>query len=234
MNIDAIFRNEDNRELLRGIYPIIDISPETDIHSILDWSVGLPDAGIKLVQVRAKRFTDDVLPGILDEVIGNLTAAELTVVLNDYIELVGITAARGIHLGLDDFPIFEARAMLGPDAIIGATCRNYAEALLAAGQGASYVAAGSIYKSPAKPGAPVIGIDGLKEIVAHIDAEAPPRPGWGQRDNVPVCAIGGINRENLDEVHDAGASMVAVISAVTASENPAEAAQELVEEWQNL
>ena len=234
MNIDAIFRNETNRKLLGGIYPIIDINPQSDIRAILDWAGHLPDAGINIVQVRAKRFSDDVLAGILDEVIGELSGSGLTIVLNDYVELAGITGSHGVHLGIDDFPVFEARAILGPDAIVGATCRNFADALLAAGQGASYIAAGSIFQSPTKPGAPIIGIDGLTEIVSHLDSEAPPRPGWGQRDNVPVCAIGGINKENLKEVHNAGASMVAVISAITDSDNPLESAKTIVDEWKKL
>ena len=234
MNIDAVHRNERNRKILRGIYPIINIFPETDIDALLDWSVGLPEAGIKLVQVRAKRFDDQVLPGVLDEVVGHLAGAGLAVVLNDYVELAGITGANGLHLGLDDFPIFEARAILGPDAIIGATCRNHAEALLAIGQGATYVAAGCIFKSSTKTGIPLIGLEGLGEIVEHIDSEAPSRPGWGRKDNVPVCAIGGINLGNLKDVYDAGASMAAVISAIQDAEDPLAAAKELVDEWNRL
>jgi len=233
----TIFRIQDEpdiQDVLRGIYPILSIDPETDIESMLDWAMKLPPAGIKLVQVRLKRFAVDSIAGLLDELVNDLRSVGLTVILNDYVELVNVTGADGVHIGIDDFPIFEARALLGQKAIIGATVRNHADALLATGQGASYVAAGSIYKSPTKSGIPIIGIDGLKEIMEHIDRESMPRMGWGRFDHVPVCAIGGINVDNIDQVYDAGASMVAVISAIQSADDPVSAAHELVSAWDKL
>ena len=83
--------------LLRGVYPIIDISPETSLEPMLDWALRLHDAGIRLVQVRAKRFSEIALTGILDDVVGTLKGSGLAVVVNDYIELVGIIGADGVH-----------------------------------------------------------------------------------------------------------------------------------------
>ncbi len=232
MTIFQIRHDPRQQDVLRGIYPIINIDPETDIDHTLDWATRLPDAGIKIVQVRAKRFDETVLGGLLDNVINDLRGAGLTVILNDYVELAGITGADGVHLGLDDFPIFEARALLGQKAIIGATVRNFSDALQAAGQGATYIAAGSIFESPTKTGIPVIGLDGLKEIGRHIEEESMPRTGWGRFDHIPICAIGGIDKENLKDVIDAGASMAAVIGAIQNAENPVEASSELKTTWE--
>lgn len=234
MNIDRVHQNQENRKVIRGIYPIINFTPLTDPEKVLDWALKLPEAGIKIVQVRAKRYPSEALMGLLDEIVSNLRGAGLTVILNDYIELVGPTGADGLHLGLDDYPVVEARAILGMDSIIGVTCRSFSDALQAIGQGATYIAAGSIYESKTKTGVPIIGTSGLAEIIEHIDSEAPIREGWGRKNNVPVCAIGGVTNENLKEVHKAGASMVAVISAIQDADDPVFAAKQMVNSWTEL
>ena len=224
----------ETRDVLRGIYPILNIAPETDIDALLDWALCLPEVGIKLVQVRAKRFPEEELPALLDDITSHLKGSGLAVILNDYIELVRITGADGVHIGLDDFPVFEARAMLGQKTIIGTTCRNHAEALLATGQGSSYVAVGSIFASPTKSDVPIAGLEGLRQVIEHIERESVPRKGWGRFGHVPICAIGGITKENLGDVYSAGASMAAVISAIQDAADPIKAAGELVEEWGRL
>ena len=102
---------------------------------------------------------------------------------------------------------------------------------MAIGQGATYIAAGSIYESSTKPGLPVIGAWGLREIVEHIKEEGPPRLGWNQYDRTPVCAIGGITKEKLRDVKSAGADMVAIVGAIWNAPDVFEAARGLVEEW---
>jgi thiamine-phosphate pyrophosphorylase len=234
MNFNPLMHDSETRNALRGIYPILNVTPRTEIEELLGWALNLPDAGIRMIQIRAKMFPDDVLPGVLDELVGNLRGAGLMVVLNDFVELVGITGAEGVHVGIEDYPVFNARQMLGPRAIVGATCRNFTEALMVIGQGATYVALGSIYESPTKKGPPVIGLDGLKQAVDEIKKEGPPRPGWGRFDSTPVVAIGGITLERLREVHDSGASMAAVIGAIQDADAPVEAARALVDEWNRL
>jgi len=234
MTIYKIVDDPEGSKVLKGIYPILNIKPETDVQALLDWAVNLPDAGIKIVQVRAKRIEKDALPRLMDELVSHLKGAGLSVVINDYVELVKLTGADGVHVGYEDFPVFEARGILGQKAIVGASSRNFSEALHASGQGASYVAAGSIYESPTKGGIPVVGVGALKEINEHINSEAMPRPGWGRFDHIPVCAIGGITKENMKEIYDNGASMAAVIGAVQDAADPVKAARELVVMWDSF
>jgi thiamine-phosphate pyrophosphorylase len=217
-------------KLLRGIYPVLNVTPETDADALLDWAVQLPDAGIRLVQVRAKQFPDETLPTVLDNITSMLRGAGLAVILNDYVELVGITGADGVHLGVNDFPVPDARKILGPGAIIGATCRNPEQALTAVGQGASYVAAGSIFESKTKGGLPVMGIGGLKEIASRLSDPGVVRTGQ----TLPVCAIGGITVERLRDVHAAGASMAAMVDAIQGADDPVAAAFDLTREWDRL
>lgn len=208
---------------LRGIYPILNVTPESDPHAVVDLGMSLVDAGIRLVQVRPKRIPEDTLLTLLDDIVNMLRGAGLTVILNDYVELVRIVGADGVHLGLEDFPVQDARRVLGRGAIIGATCRNPEQAVAAAVQGASYVAAGSVYQSSTKSGVPIVGLEGLRAVASVLA----PR-------GIPVCAIGGITRGRLKEVHAAGAQMVAVVDAIQNANDPVEAAKDLVEEWEHL
>ncbi len=107
----------------------------------------------------------------------------------------------GVHLGADDLPVALARRLLGPDAIIGATCRNAADARRAEADGASYLGVGPVYTTMTKVGLPdPIGLPGLADVCAET--------------RLPVIAISGITLARVPEVLDAGAHGVAVVAAV--------------------
>jgi thiamine-phosphate pyrophosphorylase len=207
---------------LFGIYPILDVKPGADIEELLNWALQLADVGVRIVQVRAKGIDEAALPMLLDDLTSMLRGSGLAVIINDYVELVGITGADGVHLGMEDYPVRDARKMLGSKAIVGATCRTAEQAMMAIGQGASYVAAGSVFSSKTKSGPPIIGIDGLSKVVSGVKDTS---------SNVPVCAIGGITLENINEVKASGAFLVAVIDAVQGTDDPVRAAEELVRMW---
>src|SRR5690606_18464354 len=115
-----------------------------------------------------------------------------------------------------DFPVAEARRILPTEYIIGATAANVSEAERAWRDGATYIGFGPVYftMSKANPSA-VTGVDGLARVCAAIP--------------IPVIAIAGITAERVDEVMDAGAHGIAVMSAVTNAEDPAEATREIRE-----
>jgi thiamine-phosphate pyrophosphorylase len=122
----------------------------------------------------------------------------IPLLIDDDIELALATGADGVHLGQSDTPLQVARARLGPDAIIGATCHDSLElAAIAAASGASYLAFGAMYPSPTKPDAP-------SAQLATLTA--------ARRFGLPVVAIGGIRSDNAAPVIAAGADNVAVIS----------------------
>jgi thiamine-phosphate pyrophosphorylase len=212
----------DTDNSLYGIYPILDVKPDTDIDALLDWAVQLADVGVRIVQVRAKGIDEAALPMLLDDLTNMLRGSGLAVIINDYVELVGITGADGVHLGMEDFPVHDARKTLGSKAIVGATCRTAEQAILAIHQGASYVAAGSVYSSKTKSGPPIIGVDGLSRVVSGIREAG---------SSVPVCAIGGITLERISEVRVSGSAMAAFIDAVQGADDPVKAAEELVTMW---
>lgn len=160
--------------------------------------------GARLVQYRDKsedwhRRFDEALR------LSGLCAAHGAVLLiNDDARLARAVAAHGVHLGRDDMDAREARRILGPHGIIGVSCYDgMARAREAAAADADYIAFGSVFASPTKPDAVRAPLDLIAQANAELD--------------LPVCAIGGITRENIAAVARAGAAMAAVVSAVFAA-----------------
>ena len=121
-------------------------------------------------------------------------------IINDDIDLAARVGAAGVHLGRDDAAIPAARAELGLEGIIGASCYNQLDlAQSAATAGASYLAFGSMFSSASKPQAVHCPLQTLTAA---------------QKFGLPLVAIGGITMENGAALVTAGASYLAVIGAV--------------------
>ncbi len=134
-------------------------------------------------------------------------------VVNDDPDLARACNADGVHVGQDDMPAAEARAALGPDAIVGLSTHSEEQIAAAAEQPVDYVSVGPIWETPTKEGRPAVGLD----LIRHATASAPH----------PFFAIGGIDASNAAEVIDAGARRICVVRAIRDAENPAVAAEEL-------
>ncbi|MFB6293091.1 MAG: thiamine phosphate synthase [Halonotius sp.] len=177
------------------------------------------DGGVDAVQLREKgRPLDEryELGGRLRELTSD---AGVDLIVNDRIDLAHAVGADGVHLGQSDLPVSTAREILGPEATVGASVSTVSEARLAAISGADYLGVGAIYGTDSKPDAETandgLGVDALAKIVDSV--------------TIPVVAIGGITPENASGPIQAGASAVAVISAITAADDPEAAASELRE-----
>lgn len=135
-------------------------------------------------------------------------------VVNDRVDVALAIDADGVHVGQDDMPPEMARRLIGPDKILGVSAETPEQAIRAAAGGADYVGASAVFATPTKPdtGEP-IGLQGVAAI-ARVST-------------VPVVAIGGINAGNAAEVMRAGASGIAVISAIVSADNVETAAREL-------
>ena len=133
---------------------------------------------------------------------------------NDRVDIAMASGADGVHLGQSDIPVEDARRMMGDDAIIGVSVHTVEQAREAIDGGADYLGVGSIFTTATKADAvQAIGLDVVFQITQEFD--------------VPVVAIGGINRGNIQDVIRAGADSAAVVSAVVAQDDPAAAAHEL-------
>ena len=136
-------------------------------------------------------------------------------IINDRVDIALAMHADGVHLGQLDLPASAARALLGPDPLIGVSVSTPEEAVRAAEDRASYIGVGHIFPtfSKDKPSKP-LGTSALRTIANAASG-------------LPVIAIGGIDLDNAGEVIRAGATGIAVISAVSGSEDPVSATRDL-------
>ncbi|MEZ5145470.1 MAG: thiamine phosphate synthase [Acidimicrobiales bacterium] len=174
-------------------------------------------AGVRWLQVRQKAGSDRRRLAVVAELVHRSHGTGGTCVVNDRADLAFAAGADGVHLGLDDLPVADARRLLGPDAVIGATCRDADDARRAQDAGASYLGVGPAYRSRTKTtGLPdPVGPAGIAAVAAAV--------------RLPVIAISGITLDRVPELLDAGAHGVAVVAAVYGAERPGDAAAALLE-----
>lgn len=194
---------------ISGLYAI---SPQcADTAVLLDQVRLALEGGAQLVQYRDK--SNDV--ALRFEQASELRALcrefGVALIVNDDLRLASLMDADGVHLGREDGSLREARLILGPGKIVGVSCYNDLQLAIAAQQGgADYVAFGSFFASPTKPGAVSAPFDLLRQARHEL--------------SVPLVAIGGITRANASLLVAAGADALAVISAVFGSPDIRDAA----------
>lgn len=136
-------------------------------------------------------------------------------IINDDISLALEVGADGVHIGQDDGDVSAVRRKIGPAMLLGVSTHNVAEALAAAEAGADYIGIGPVYSTKTKLDTqPVIGPEMIRQVATLL-------PG------LPMVGIGGISERKIGTVIQAGASGVAVISAIAGQEDPSEAARRL-------
>ena len=202
------------RDRLRGLYAI---TPDVDDAQALAAKVRQAlEGGAKLVQYRNKtaRHAERVVQAraLLDL----CHRFGVPMIINDRVELALEVGADGVHLGQDELDIARARAVLGANSLIGASCYDSLErALEAARAGADYVAFGSVFPSTTKPVAVRASLGLLAAAKRQIE--------------LPIAAIGGITSRNAALVIDAGADLIAVISDLFHSDDISARAQALAQ-----
>jgi thiamine-phosphate pyrophosphorylase len=160
------------------------------------------DAGdVASLQLRLKDAGEDEIRKAADLLMPVSRASDVAFILNDRPDLAKSLGCDGVHVGRDDMPYAEARAIVGGDAIIGVTCHDSRHlAMEAAEAGADYVAFGAFFPTS------------TKEAKTRADVEV--LRWWSELMVVPCVAIGGITVENAGELVEAGADFVAVSSGV--------------------
>lgn len=176
--------------------------------------------GVDLIQLRDKRASDDRL---LEAASIFRSAADrhgAPFLLNDRPDLVAPCGAHGVHVGQDDMPVAEARALAGSGAIVGLSSHGPAQldaAEISSGSARpDYLSVGPVWATPTKPGRPAAGLDYVRYAAG--------------RASIPWFAIGGIDAENVGEVRAAGAERAVVVRAIAAAADPRMAARSLATE----
>jgi len=164
------------------------------------------DAGATIIQYRDKDASTRLMADTASEMRDALAGTGVPLVVNDRIDVALAAGIDGVHLGRDDMEPDTARRLLGPAAIIGVTVKNAQDAANAIAAPVDYACIGGVYETLSKknPDAPV-GIEGFSVLRAAIRNARP---------DMPVGAIAGIDFERAGEVVRAGASGVAIISAI--------------------
>lgn len=166
--------------------------------------------GIDVVQLREKDTTARSRYQLGTAVREQTAAAGLPLLVNDRVDIAQAIDADGVHLGDSDLPIGVAREILGADAIVGRSASTVAAAKNAEATGADYLGVGAVYATGSKDDIDdeeyEIGPERVTEIVQAV--------------SIPVIGIGGITPENARDVVGAGADGVAVISTITAADEP--------------
>ncbi len=174
---------------------------------------GLIEAGVDVLQLRDKRLGDREL---IDRArrLRRLTQGTSTrLIVNDRPDLAALTQADGVHVGQDELSVKDARSIIGPAALIGVSTHSIEQARQAVLDGASYIGVGPTFPSGTKQFERFSGVELLRAVAAEI--------------RLPAFAIGGITRENLDQVKSAGFKRVAISGAITEAEDPVQAAREI-------
>ncbi|MFR2821652.1 MAG: thiamine phosphate synthase [Thomasclavelia sp.] len=167
------------------------------------------EGGVTFLQLREKNLDTD---SFFKEAI---TIKELCkkynvpFIINDNVEIALKSNADGIHVGQDDMNAKAVRKLIGNDKILGISVQTVEQALLAQEQGANYLGVGSIFTTTSKDDAKNVSINTLKEICNAV--------------NIPVVAIGGIDKDNIKQLSKTGINGIAVISAIYANKNIKEA-----------
>lgn len=171
-------------------------------------------AGVSLVQYRRKQGADALRLEEARQLSELCQAHQALLVINDRIDLALLVDADGVHLGQDDLPLAEARQLMGPDKLIGRSTHKISQLDKAQEDGADYLGVGAVYPTATKADRTAAGLGWVREANGAA--------------KIPWFAIGGINGNNISEVLAAGASRVAVVSAIMSANDPSSASRQLL------
>ena len=203
------------RQQLTGLYVIID-TQALGQKDMIDAAGKAISGGAKVIQLRDKQHGRGDLLVMAQQLKDLCYKSSALFIVNDYLDIALASGADGIHIGQDDLPLSVVRKELPIDQIVGISTTTLAEAQKAEAEGADYIAVGSIFSSPTKVNATVVGLEHLCQVRNAV--------------SIPIVAIGGINKENIGEVMATGADSAAVISAVLTQKDIKSATSQLVKE----
>lgn len=206
----------------------MNITPETfRLYAVTDraWAADEEDffrqiesavrGGAAIVQLREKGLEDDAFLAEAKRFAALCRALGAVSIINDRPDIALAAGADGVHVGQSDLEAGRARALLGPDKIVGVSAHSAEEARRAREAGADYLGCGAAFVTGTKTDAKPISRETIRAITAAVD--------------IPVVAIGGVSRENILELKGLGLAGVAVVSGIFGQGDVRSAARELLE-----
>ena len=169
--------------------------------------------GVTILQIREKNKGTRAYINLAEKVHALTRRYGVPLIIDDRVDVALAVDAEGVHLGAEDMTVAAARKILGEDKIIGATAKTVPWAMDEAAQGADYLGVGAIYPTTTKVKTVLTSTDTLREICGAV--------------SIPVNAIGGLNRDNIDVLAGIPVAGICAVSAIMKAEDPKKAAEEL-------
>jgi thiamine-phosphate pyrophosphorylase len=182
------------------LYGIIDLGYIPRLQDCKQVAEQMITGGVDLIQLRGKGKSVDELVDLTFEIHEITAQSDTPLIVNDHAEIAAQVPVEGVHVGQDDDSIVVARQKAGRDLITGKSTHSLTQARTAQDEGADYIGFGPIFATPTKPDYKPIGLDDIRQV--HLDVDT------------PIFCIGGINIDNLQQVIDAGATRVVMVSAL--------------------
>ncbi len=171
------------------------------------------EGGVTIVQLREKNLHGQALIDEAKQLAELCHQYGVKLIIDDDVDVVLASGADGVHVGQNDMPPEEVRKILGPDKVIGVTCKTVEQARKAEANGADYLGSGAMFNTTTKTDTYVISHQVFNEICDAVE--------------IPVVAIGGISRKNLHELKNLKMSGLALVSAIFAQKDITKASMEL-------
>ncbi len=169
--------------------------------------------GVTIMQLREKDKTTMEYINLAKKIHALTKRYNVPLIIDDRIDVAMVAGTEGVHLGQSDMPVDVARKILGEDVIIGATAKTVEQALEAYKNGADYLGVGAIYPTTTKVKTVLTSTEMLDKICKAVP--------------IPVNAIGGLNKDNIDVLEGIDIAGICVVSAIMKAESPKKAAEEL-------
>ena len=169
--------------------------------------------GVSMLQLREKNKSTREYIALAEKVHERTRKYNVPLIIDDRVDVALAADAEGVHLGAEDMTVAMARRILGPDKIIGATAKTVPWALDVAAQGADYLGVGAIYPTTTKVKTVLTSCDTLRAICGAV--------------SIPVNAIGGLNRDNIDVLSGIPVAGICAVSAIMKADDPKAVASEL-------
>lgn len=183
---------------------------ERTLHDVVKESL---DGGVTFVQLREKHLDQAHFLEEAKDLKMLCKAYNVPFVINDNVDIALEMDADGVHVGQSDMEAGDVRAKLGPGKIIGVSAQTVEQAVLAEKRGADYLGVGAVFPTNSKDDATDVSYETLKAICQAV--------------SIPVIAIGGITKDNVEELSGSGICGIAVISAIYGQKNIKDAAANL-------
>jgi thiamine-phosphate pyrophosphorylase len=182
------------------LYGIIDLGYIPRLRDCTRVAEQMVTGGVDLIQLRGKGKSINELVDLASEIHEITAQSDTPLIVNDYAEIAAQVPVEGVHVGQDDDSILIARQKAGRDLIVGKSTHSLAQAYIARDEGTDYIGFGPIFATPTKPDYKPIGLGDIRHV--HLDVD------------IPIFCIGGINIGNLQQVINAGAKRVVMVSAL--------------------